>query len=149
MKKLLFLLLFTPFILQAQKNTISLAIQPNRYMWDSGIGLSYDRSFHNLSAFIAYTQGKHSFGDLSSLKQRKISIGITYIAYKETDYKFLFAGSLNGSLMSGHIPIEIPKMIYRHLSFSFGVGAIMGHNKIVTLYDPLRKESLLLIGLIF
>jgi hypothetical protein len=150
MKTLIFILLLIPLASYSQKNALYFSFQPN----DKGIGLRYERLFHNMGPYTSLTWGNYRYVDGSSIKDHlRVTAGVVkYIQSKSNQYFYNsfaagFSYSKFGTITKRYI--DIPDRALKELSFDIGTGVRIRHFNLIILYDFFKNESAINIGINF
>jgi hypothetical protein len=146
MKKLIFLFLFIPIVLQAQ-NTISVTFQPT----DLGLGLRYDRMISHIGLYGLVSYGNYS--PLRAMLKRehiKTSLGLThYIAPRLIGHPLPFVSMAGSYHYYGAKVAEFGEKAVTHISLDLGAG--VRFKRIMTGFtiDPLKWEGAFNFGINF
>ena len=97
MKNLLLsiLFLFSFVATFSQRNTGYVSISPNRYIFDSGIGLMYERRFTQFNSIASFLVGKYIKPEENPANHTVLSLGATKQVYQDEDYKVYLGGLVN------------------------------------------------------
>jgi hypothetical protein len=148
--RLLIILLFISITVSGQRNSVYVSLQPG----DLGMGLRYDRSFHNSGIYTSLTKGSYHLNDggyihnhykgalgyiyrlpkpLGIQIRNYASIGITYHNYGTKQYYFETIDPGN----------------FKPLSFELGFGGSI--NRFITFirFDVLKQEGCVDVGFKF
>ena len=138
------LFMFCFLAMSAQKNTLYISVNPNRYIFDSGLGLTYERKISTFNVYAGFTKGKYSIMNEESAKYIRFACGATKVMSDNPDYKPVVGFGLNWDHVRGNQ--DLPQRVYRPFSFDIGFGAKVNRVAVLVLYDPLKKVSQINVG---
>jgi hypothetical protein len=130
------LLLFAAFLFCAvatfsQKNTLYWSVVPNRYIYDSGNGVLFQRNLGRLDAYFSVASIKHYRIDENAFNTIRFASGAIKRVKYSRDFQNQFALGLNYSKI---------------LSFDIGTGVVVKRVAILVFYDPLQHISSINLG---
>jgi hypothetical protein len=142
MKTLIFLLSFIPLISFSQKNALYFSFQPD----DKGIGLRYEKIYHDFGPYFSGAWGNYRFVDGSSITDHvKVTGGVVkYIQSKSNQYFYnSFAVGFSYGIFGKKTEraIHIPERALKKFSFNIGAGVRIHHFNLIIMYDFFKSES--------